>query len=290
MPSYQQSAGSGKAAKFVSANPLNPIANPFSSLNDSQKEYQEILSENVNKRLIKAMGEIKEKHERLEKVKAANAAIYQGSTCKNNTSESALKENVNPQSDDDSEDEFDDEDEELQAIRLRRIKQLQKEHQQKAENLSKGHGQYRTIFQDDFLTECCSSEYVSVHFYHDDFERCKIMDFHLKKIAPTFINCKFTRINAEKAPFFVEKLQIKTLPTLILFKDGKSVDRLVGFQGLALLKTKPDVWSTSRLLKWLANTNAIKYEPTKEDLEEENNLLLSYGNTFGEYEDYEFED
>ena len=30
MPSLQNSAGAGKAAKFVAANPLDPMANPFS--------------------------------------------------------------------------------------------------------------------------------------------------------------------------------------------------------------------------------------------------------------------
>ena len=37
MPSFQNSAGSGKAAKFVDANPLGPMADPFAgmvSMND----------------------------------------------------------------------------------------------------------------------------------------------------------------------------------------------------------------------------------------------------------------
>ncbi len=32
MPSLQNSAGAGKAAKFVSADPLGPMANPFDGL------------------------------------------------------------------------------------------------------------------------------------------------------------------------------------------------------------------------------------------------------------------
>lgn len=32
MPSLQNSAGAGKAAKFISANPLGPMANPFDGL------------------------------------------------------------------------------------------------------------------------------------------------------------------------------------------------------------------------------------------------------------------
>ena len=43
----------------------------------------------------------------------------------------------------------------------------------------------------------------------------------------------FLYINAEKAPFFVEKLHVRTLPTLCLFIDGKMKDKLVGFEGLS---------------------------------------------------------
>jgi len=32
MTSYQASAGSGKAAKFVAANPLGPMADPFAGM------------------------------------------------------------------------------------------------------------------------------------------------------------------------------------------------------------------------------------------------------------------
>ncbi len=46
--------------------------------------------------------------------------------------------------------------------------------------------------------------------------------------------CKFVRIHATKAPFFVEKLNIKTLPTLLIFKDGKTVERLIGFDGVSI--------------------------------------------------------
>jgi thioredoxin-like negative regulator of GroEL len=37
------------------------------------------------------------------------------------------------------------------------------------------------------------------------------------------------KINAEKCPFFVEKLKIKVLPTIIYFIDGKSVHTVTGF-------------------------------------------------------------
>ncbi|XP_038987058.1 thioredoxin domain-containing protein PLP3A-like [Phoenix dactylifera] len=36
----------------------------------------------------------------------------------------------------------------------------------------------------------------------------------------------------QNAPFFVTKLAVKTLPCIILFKNGVAFDRLIGFQDL----------------------------------------------------------
>ncbi|KAL7528227.1 hypothetical protein ACHAXR_002336 [Thalassiosira sp. AJA248-18] len=176
--------------------------------------------------------------------------------------------------DDDDEDEFDhlldDEDDALVAIRQARIAQLKQEQSQRAQNISLRHGSLRTISQDEFLPECTgSSKFVVVHFYHDDFERCKIMDFHLKIIAGEHLEAKFLRIDAAKSPFFVAKLQIKTLPALIVFENGKEIGRLTGFDGLAKNPKKPDEWHTGRLQEWIGGTGAIQYERPNEEVEEE---------------------
>ena len=177
------------------------------------------------------------------------------------------KDNYDDSDDSDFDSDFDD-DPALEAIRERRLAEIRRAQIQHAENKAKGHGQYRMISQDEFLPECTGSEYVAIHFFHNDFERCKIMDFHLKKICPYHLTCKFLRIDAEKTPFFVAKLQIKTLPTVVVFNDGKEVKRLLGFEGLAD-SSSPDEWPTGRLLKWLALTGAIDYKPTEEDDQEE---------------------
>lgn len=61
--SNQNPIGNSKAAKFVAANPLGPMADPFSSLGDDENtELQKEVSNNVQKRLEKAMEDLKEKH------------------------------------------------------------------------------------------------------------------------------------------------------------------------------------------------------------------------------------
>jgi thiol-disulfide isomerase/thioredoxin len=169
----------------------------------------------------------------------------------------------------DEDDDLLDDDPAVEAFRNRRLAELKKAQMKHAENMSKGHGDYRLITQDEFLPECTGSDFVAVHFFHNDFEKCKIMDHHLQPIAKRHTTCKFLRINAEKTPFFVAKLQIQTLPTLIIFRNGKTVERLVGFEGLSDNPRKPDEFRTSRLQVWLASTGAIQYDPNEESEDEE---------------------
>lgn len=122
-------------------------------------------------------------------------------------------------------------DTELDKLRQARMEQLKKQKNEHETNIAKGHGEYDEVFEDAFLTQVIASKFAVVHFYHDDFERCKLMDKHLKLLARKHIETRFFKINAEKTPFFVEKLSVRTLPTLIFFQDGKAIDRLLGFQG-----------------------------------------------------------
>ena len=67
----------------------------------------------------------------------------------------------------------------------------------------KGHGKYTEVTEAEFLPNVTGSKFVICHFYHHDFERCKIVDMHLREIARTHVEAKFIYINAEKAPFFI---------------------------------------------------------------------------------------
>ena len=101
------------------------------------------------------------------------------------------------------------------------------------ENKAKGYGEYWEITQDEFLPVVTSCKRVVCHFYHKDFERCKILDQHLRSIAEGHLETRFISMNVEKAPFFVEKLFIKSIPSTIFFEDGVAKDRIVGFEGVA---------------------------------------------------------
>jgi thiol-disulfide isomerase/thioredoxin len=232
---------------------------------------------------------------------------------------------LNIQNDNDNEDNNDDNDDDeyddllsdpvLDALRERRIQELKLEHAQKQSDLARGHGQYRTITQDEFLPETCThstSEFVAVHFYEETFQKCKLLDQHLHHIASCHFRCKFLRIAACKAPFFCTKLQIRTLPTLLVFdKNGKVVDRLTGFEGIQpdlqrhhqttttttsslgsyskRLNEKNhdnlDELDVNKLLAWLANTGAIEYKPVSLRSKETKMIGVYRSRLSGEYND-----
>lgn len=129
----------------------------------------------------------------------------------------------------------------------------------KLANQARGHGELREIVEEEFLAECCRSERVVCHFAHADFERCKIIDKHLKALATRYTSCKFIKIDAEKSPFFVGKLQIRTLPTILIFHDGVNKDRIVGFGELG----GEDDFPTRALELRLHQAGAIFIKPAK---------------------------
>lgn len=95
-------------------------------------------------------------------------------------------------------------------------------------------------------------KYTVVHFFHKDFQRCKIMDKHLKLLCQEYPQTQFLALNAEKSPFFVQKLAVRSLPTLCFFIDGVMKDKLLGFDGLS-----GDEFLTIELARRMAQAGVI---------------------------------
>ena len=84
-------------------------------------------------------------------------------------------------------------------------------------------------------------------------------------MAEKHLECKFLRIEAQKAPFFCTKLKVMTLPTVLALHNGNVVDRLLGFEGIA----EDNEWPTRLLQKWLDKSGAIQYTPPSRDMQDE---------------------
>lgn len=241
---------------------------------------QASIADEVNKRLTNAVDDLRNKYANggeiqefsesgptgTEYMKAAKTAanqkklndrIMEGERQSHEEQENERK--LNERLDNDDVDDYIDDDLELRLLRDKRLKEIRAREVERLDNLSKGHGEYREIVEDEFLNEVTGSERVVCHFYHRDFERCKIMDHHLTKLSEKHVETKFIKLNAEKAPFFVNKLTIRTMPTLAQFIDGVCRGKLIGFEGLSdnMPEGREDEWKTHMLANILKNNTMI---------------------------------
>ena len=143
-------------------------------------------------------------------------------------------------------DDLEEVDSEEERIMRQEMEKMKKTAENKREEMAKKikndkYGNYTEIIETEFLDTMLKNEKVVCHFYHKDFERCKIIDKHLQIIAQSHKETLFVKIDAEKTPFFTAKLNIRVLPTIILFVKGKSVHRFIGFQDLGMNDDFPTI-------------------------------------------------
>lgn len=89
-----------------------------------------------------------------------------------------------------------------------------------------------------------SGQPVLVDFYADWCGPCKAMAPTLKQLADrTGDKLKIVKVDVDRSRAAADKYQIQSIPTLILFKDGKVVWRQTGAQPLHKLEAavKPHI-------------------------------------------------
>lgn len=80
---------------------------------------------------------------------------------------------------------------------------------------------------------------VVVDFYASWCGPCKILSPMLDDLAGPLTNqVKFVKINVDEANALAQRMEIEAMPTLVFFKNGKVVDRLVGLPSRDMLKTR----------------------------------------------------
>jgi hypothetical protein len=79
------------------------------------------------------------------------------------------------------------------------------------------------------------------------------MDKHMAILARRHMPTKFLRVDAEKAPFLVERLRVWMLPTVALVRSEKVVDYVVGFDDLG----GTDDFTTEVLEERMARAGAL---------------------------------
>lgn len=91
---------------------------------------------------------------------------------------------------------------------------------------SNGHGQLdKIVDQKDFFGVSKNSKKVIVLFTRDGNKYGQIMKEHMTVLAQQHMEARFVWVDAEKAPFITEKLNIWMLPTIVCIVDNQVKDQ-----------------------------------------------------------------
>lgn len=101
-------------------------------------------------------------------------------------------------------------------------------------------GWVREVKADDFKKEVLKSDKpVLIDFWAEWCVPCKKIEPIIEELSEEFKNhVKFLRLNVDENPSIAYEYGIRGIPTLVLFKDGKPVDRIVGLTSRKELSEK----------------------------------------------------
>jgi len=87
-----------------------------------------------------------------------------------------------------------------------------------------------TLTTENWEKEVINSDIpVVVDFWAEWCMPCKIVEPHFKALAKKYKGkIKFGRLNVDEEVDISQKYEIMAIPTFILFKGGKEIDRLIG--------------------------------------------------------------
>ncbi len=83
-----------------------------------------------------------------------------------------------------------------------------------------------------------SSGVTLVDFWAEWCGPCQVMLPVLGQFAQQSNGVKVGKVNVDEAPGLAAKFRVMSIPTLIVFKDGKPLEQMVGVQQIDVLKEK----------------------------------------------------
>lgn len=79
---------------------------------------------------------------------------------------------------------------------------------------------------------------VVVDFFATWCGPCKMLAPVFESVSEELSDAKFVKVDIDESLELAQKFGISTVPTMMIFKDGKVVDKLVGFMPKENLKAK----------------------------------------------------
>ena len=65
---------------------------------------------------------------------------------------------------------------------------------------------------------------------------CKMISPIIDKLSEEITNTKFYKINVDNAEKITSEYQIMSIPTILIFENGKLIDKIVGFKSKSELE------------------------------------------------------
>jgi thioredoxin len=117
------------------------------------------------------------------------------------------------------------EDEELKLLKEKMLQELMKNLQKpKTKEINKP----IKITIENFKDIISSNNLVLIDFWADWCQPCKIMEPIINELSKEFNNVVFGKVNVDEEPAIAQSFGIMSIPTFILFKNGKPQEILVG--------------------------------------------------------------
>lgn len=86
-----------------------------------------------------------------------------------------------------------------------------------------------------------SKKTILVDFWAEWCMPCKAQEPILKELASE--GYKIGKLNVDENPETASQYGVRSIPTLIIFKNGEPVEQMVGVRGKQEIKSKLDKWS-----------------------------------------------
>lgn len=118
------------------------------------------------------------------------------------------------------------EDDELKRIRERKLRKLMREFKEK----NSLNGQVVHLTDSNFDQIISRNSLVLVDFYADWCMPCRMMAPIVEELAEELAGKVLVgKINVDENPDTADRFQVFSIPTLVIIKSGREVDRIVGF-------------------------------------------------------------
>lgn len=85
------------------------------------------------------------------------------------------------------------------------------------------------VRDDIFNAIITSNKLVVVDFFATWCGPCRALSPYIDELSTNHHNILFVKANIEEIPLIANELDVKSLPCVVIFKNGKEINRVVGF-------------------------------------------------------------